>query len=366
MRQAPGAWIAVALGFLLLASGVEAANGLEGDGFRMGVPAGFVRLAARDALEHASDGLDFTAGLSIEREPELHVFRKGRERRPDALLFVMRVRLVDRTGMATTRDLQRYMLDRLHVSDDDFEQLVASDAVTLTPRIHDGYDALHMSHGGVRGPMELMDEPATRALTVLGEDTLLVVLLHVTDDEAVPVESAWQAVAGSLVVDPPGAFARSALLYGGFSLVGLILCVLLLRLLGRRRLARDPVWNGGQLASGESSWGHSVLAPPLHPAGGRPMGGGSGASMPLRHPEPTPEPETAHVPAPIAPPQRAPTPSTRLQPAVRAAPTPAVTPAASVASPAPVVAAPAARSATAPTAKAGLKRTLPKGGRYSS
>lgn len=358
MRKAPGAWIVSALLLLLLASDADAANGLEGDGFQMGVPAGFVRLSARDALEHASDGLDFTAGLSIERDPELHVFCRGSEQRPDALLFVVRVHLADQTGMASTHDLQRYMLDQLHVSDDDFDQLVASDGVTLIPQIHDGYDALHMAHAGVRGPRELMDEPATRALAILGEDTLLVVLLHVTDDVAVPVDAAWQAVAGSLVVDPPGAFARSVLLYGGLGLAGLVLFVLLLRLLDRRRLARDWAGGGRHGASAESKWGPSVLAPPLQPAGVPPMDGAS--TVPLPRPEPAPEVDA------VAPLQGPSAPSTSPQPALPADPAPLEAPAAPAAVPAPVAATPPAQPSAAPPAKVGLRRTLPKGGRYSS
>jgi len=251
---------------------VAEADSIRGDGFAFGFPDGFHELASADYADSVAGHLTMAGGLAVRGEPSIQTYCAGRAQRPDAVLLVARINLKDDGRMHSARGLQRYVLDNLHASDDLFDHLMALDRVTLTPKIHDGLEALEMSHDGVRGPLGLLEEPAVRAMAIVGDGYLLVFVLVVTDDEALSPDEAWGSVMSALVVDPPGAFVRSALLYGGTGLFGLILFVLLLRLLASRRLARAPAWAYRAGARGKEAWGHTVLAPPLHPAGGRPTG----------------------------------------------------------------------------------------------
>ena len=69
-------------------------------------------------------------------------------------------------------------LDRLHLSDEHFEALVADGSVQLRPTEAGGHDALEMKHPGAEGPLGLA-EPAGAALLVDGGSYLIVIVLMV-------------------------------------------------------------------------------------------------------------------------------------------------------------------------------------------
>ncbi len=273
----------------LAAPSALADGSMEAEGFRISVPRGFERLSKADRATSLVSRMRLTHGLSVAGVPDVHVFYAGLQASPDALLVAARIGLADPRQLHSRLDQQRYAMDNLRISEQEFDSIVAEGGVDLQPKRVGDYDALQMAHEGSGGALGLLSEPRTRALTVVGSDFLVVVVLLVLDEGAVPVERTWQHVMRSIEIDPRGALVRSMLLYGTVGLVVLILFVFLLRVRAQRKRAQIPSWLNPRAATTSRAWDEDMSAPDLHPVGGppaaepepEPLPDGLGTSLPL-------------------------------------------------------------------------------------
>lgn len=325
-----------------------------GRSFTLRVPHGFRPVASAEEAQCPIASLDLVGRVAPPQAMQRSLFVSGEVANPEAMLLVARIEVNEGT-FASSRRRHRYMLDRLHLSDNHFDSLVVDGTVELRATEAGGHEALEMKHAGAEGPLGL-EEPAGAALLVDGGTHVLVVVLMVRDTDIHPLEETWASVRGSLDIAPPAAFARSALLYGGVGLVVLLLLVLLLRFVASRRKPPAPGWDvGGRVSLTSEGWGGlrpntPAMQPvmPVEPASG----------MPPHLEQPVPQPRTA--PAAEEPP---PLPTAEPTP-LRAADPHEAPGAAPERAQGPGTAPPPGARPDAPT-RPGLKRTLPSSGRYS-
>lgn len=366
--------VLIALGVILPAAHAEEHVGKD---HRLVVPHGFEALAEEDVAASPAHAIDLIGRVAPPAALERRVYLAGSMVAPDALLVVARIQ-VDPDQFAASRVRHRYILDRLHLDADHFEALVADGHVVIRPAEVGGHDALEMKHPGAEGPLGL-EEPAAAALLVDGGTYVLVVCLMVRDTTVYPLEETWARIRGSLVVEPPVALARTALLYGGIGLVALILLVVLVRVIAARRPRTPSRYEGAGLSMASDGWGGKPAAVAGGALPAEPATPSTNYASHLDQPVPSPrpllepdleepdleEPELAE-PAPLAEP---PTPLRAAEaPAAVPPPVPPPMPAPKPAAvpppvPAPTEDAPPA-GRPAPAKRKGLKRTLPASGRY--
>ena len=257
----------VGLGVLTTALGIASAAGMvEGAGFRLRLPAGFEAFEDEGGGDSPAPSYDLLPGRAAREDPSIRVFTAGSVgHKPGAVLLVVRIGLRAGMGPRTSRDLHAYLLDHVRVDETRFGRLMADGRIQLRNADVGACRGVEMAHAGVDGPLGPI-EPPTRALAVVGEDFLMVMVLHVHDPEVFPPDETWAQLRGSLEIDPPAAFARTALLYGGAAVALLIVLVLLVRLRARARQRAMPVYRPALAGAAASREGWTAPKAPSEDA----------------------------------------------------------------------------------------------------
>ena len=224
-----------------------------------------------------------TGGLSVEGSPEIFVYIKGTKLTPQSILFVSRINLADGSEMTSVRDLHRYTLRNMSLTQEEFDELLGEGGVEMKEHKIGAFEALEMNHSGTGGPLGV-EQPATHAMTVLGGDFIVVVMLMTMDGESAEETYAWESIVASLDVDPTAALIRKILLYGGIALVALIMLLFVKRVRRGSALSAQATRRGSYdngIAS--EGWGRKVAPPTDLPgAGTSPTTARPGGTVPQR------------------------------------------------------------------------------------
>lgn len=191
-----------------------------------------------------SQSIQLTGGLSVEGSPEVFRYLSGLEINPEAVLLVSRMNLSEGSERKTIMD---------------FAQLAEEEGFSTRECQVGPFVALEIVRAGEAGQA---DGPvmATRGLTVLGGDFILVVVMLTLDGGDAGTPLLWEHMVSSLHVEPSGWTLGRIVTYVALALGLLVLLLFTRRMQLARRVPRQ-IWDkaSGSNASTEG-WGRTVIA----------------------------------------------------------------------------------------------------------
>jgi len=219
---------------VMLAAPAQAGEHIEGSGWELVLPDGFVEALSMEGGGKFNMASRFGT-LPVEGVPEIKAFIAGDESMPSGVIVITKIALTK--SVETSDELGMKDVDKIR------EQL--PDDVSIAATTVGEYGAIEMRFGG-----DAMDDEQTSHVLAIACGDYVVVIMMMTQDEDYPSPDAmWSALKSTVKIDPP---MNKLLLFGliGFGAMG---ALWLLNRVGTRQVHNIPEHSGRFRGSPDSA-----------------------------------------------------------------------------------------------------------------